>query len=76
MTNAEYERWVATLRIRGDEAYLPGEHVPLWNWKRLTAEQRAHYHRDRSRRLRANPAYRAREREARQRREYERRTAR
>jgi hypothetical protein len=71
MTDAEYEQWVATLRIRGDEAYLPGERAPRkrgWNWHPLTDEERLHYSRDRSRRLRADPAYRAREREARRRR--------
>lgn len=65
MTDAEYERWLAGLTIRGDEAYLPGEKVPRWHWHRLTEEELRHYHRDRSRRLRANPEYRERERQKR-----------
>jgi hypothetical protein len=50
--NFDYDEWVGSLRIVGDQALLPSERVPR-PWHRLTDEEREHYNRDWMRRYRA-----------------------
>jgi len=54
MDDAAYERWVATLQIEGDEAYLPGEHHEM-------SEEKRQYHREWRQRQRQKPGFREHE---------------
>lgn len=48
----QYEEWVSSLTIVGDEAFVPGERAPR-PYRRLTDEERATYNRDWMRQFRA-----------------------
>ena len=47
-----YDEWAGSLRIVGDQAFLPSERVPR-PYRRLTDEERSTYKRDWMRRKRA-----------------------
>jgi hypothetical protein len=63
MTDAEYEAWLASLTLVGDEAFMPGEPIPREVVDRgglSTRDPRAYKRIWHAEQMRTNPAYRAR----------------